>query len=70
MAINPSQLGAAPIESVTDFAIQITYTKPDTSLILSPAAVPNVLIGYFNTATNRVELYVTSPSGLQYVKVR
>jgi len=69
MGINPSQLAAQEISTVTDFAIEITYTRISHGQACPPGTTPYSLTGFFNPATNRVELYCADGGGNRYIKV-
>lgn len=69
MAINPSNIAAQEISTVTDFAIQITYNQITHGQDAPAGSIPYTLVGYFNAATNRVELYCVNGSGTAYLKV-
>ena len=69
MAINPSNVAAQQITDVTDFAIEISYSRITHGQDAPLDAIPYTLIGYFNPATNRVELYCVNGSGNTYLKV-
>lgn len=69
MGINRTSISSVEIRDNTDTAIRVTNTKPDTGEYLDTPVQPNMLIGYYNTSTNLVELYVTSRNGYRYYKV-
>lgn len=69
MAINPTQLAAQEISTVTDFAIEITYTRIVHGQLIDPPVTPYQLVGFFNTFNNRVELFCTNATGSRYIKV-
>lgn len=69
MAINPSQFTATEISTVTDFAIKITYDRIVHGQDAPAGTLPYTLVGFFNPATNRVELFCTDGGGRRYIKV-
>ncbi len=69
MTINPSQLAAQDISTVTDFAMAMTYTRISHGDACPPGTTPYSLIGFFNPATNRVELFCADGGGNKYIKV-
>lgn len=69
MAINRSIISAQDIRTNYDVAIQILAERPDVNEVLAEAVDPNVMVGFYNNASGYVELYVTDPSGLRYVRV-
>ena len=69
MAINPSNVAAQQITDVTDFAIEISYSRIVHGQDAPSSAIPYSLVGYFNPASNRVELFCVNGSGRSYLKV-
>ena len=69
MAINRSSIASTPLNQATDVAIQMLATKPDVNEVLTTLVEPNVLVGYYNGYTKRVELYVTNAAGNRYLRV-
>jgi len=70
MAINRTSITAEDIRVNTDIAVQMLANRPDTSATLVTPVTPNLLVGYYNNTLNVVELYVTSGSGYNYIRVR
>lgn len=70
MAINRSSFSSQSINENTDLTIQILRTEPDTSVYLSTAITPNIMVGYYNSAADTVQLYVTDSTGRRYIKVQ
>ena len=69
MAINRSVISAQPISTNYDVAIRMVVDRPDVNAVLAQPTDPNIMVGFYNNALNVVELFVTDPSGLRYVKV-
>ena len=69
MAINRSSLSAQDIATNYDVAIELVTTRPDVNEVLATAVAPGVMVGFYNNALGVVELYVTDPSGLRYIRV-
>ena len=69
MAINRSSLSAQDIATNYDVAIELVTTRPDVNEVLTTAVAPGVMVGFYNNALGVVELYVTDPSGLRYIRV-
>ena len=69
MAINRSSIASVPLNQSTDVAIQMLATRPDTTEVLETSVQPNMLVGYYNGYTQRVELYVTNAAGNRYFRV-
>jgi len=70
MAINRTSITADDIRQNYDVAIQILSDQPDTSATLATPVTPNVLVGFYNNSLDVVELYITSASGLNYIRVK
>lgn len=69
MAINPSQLGTQPVEQNYDVAIEMLLSRPSVGTYQPTPDVPNRLVGYYDSQTDRVELYIVDNSGYRYLKV-
>ena len=69
MGINRSSFNSVPLNQSTNVAIQMLADKPDVDIILETLVEPNILYGFYNGATDRVELYVTSASGNRYIRI-
>ena len=70
MGISRSSFSAQSIAVNTDITIQMLAAPPDTTVILETPVTPGVMVGFYNDQTDTVELYVTDPTGLRYIKVR
>ena len=70
MAINRTSITADDIRQNYDVAIQILADRPSTTERLDSPVSPNMLVGYYNDVLNVVELYITSASGFNYIRVK
>ena len=70
MAINRSNIAAQDITQNHDISIRLLSSKPDVREYLETPVTPNLLCGYFNDATDTVELYLTDGTGRRYIKVK
>lgn len=70
MGINPYAIATA---SVTDqsvpLVIEMLYEQPVTTTTFTPARPAGQLCGFYNGATDLVELYVVANSGVRFVRV-
>lgn len=70
MAINPSAIGATPVTNgEVAFAIEMLAEQPSTSGVFTPARPAGQICGFYNGATDLVELYVVNNSGIRFVRV-
>jgi hypothetical protein len=69
MAINRTSISAQDITQDPSFSIKLASTRPDTTAYLSTPVEPNVMIGFYDSTLNAVQLYVTDPTGRRYIKV-
>ena len=69
MAINRTSITAQDITQDPSFSIKLAATRPDTTAYLATPVEPNVLIGFYDSTLNVVQLYVTDPTGRRYIKV-
>lgn len=49
--------------------IEMLSEYPNPNLRLEPPKTPNSIVGFYNGATNAVELYMVSASGHYYVRM-
>lgn len=68
MAINRSVITTAEITDVQKVAIEMVSVRP-TNAYYEEAGTPNVLVGYYDSATDVVELYVRDASGHRFLKL-
>ena len=69
MAINRTFISAQDITQDPSFSIKLAATRPDTTVYLDTPVEPNVMIGFYDSTLNVVQLYVTDPTGRRYIKV-
>lgn len=69
MAINPTQLSSTPITENFDVAIEFLASRPSTTAYQSTPDTPNKLVGYYDSVTDYVELYVVDKTGYRYLRV-
>lgn len=69
MAINRTSISSQDIRDNHDVAIRLVFDRPDTSAYLETPLVPNTLVGYFDTFTDTVYLYMVDPTGRRYVSI-
>lgn len=69
MAINRSIISAQDLLEVTDVAITMLTERPVANLALTQQAIPNVLLGYYDSVNDKVELYVRDASGYRVIPI-
>ena len=69
MAINSSNFSAQSISQNGDVSISL-LAQPPSGAAIDPAATPGILYGWYNDATGAVQLYITSPDGTRYVRIK
>ena len=69
MAINRSSISAQSIRENTDLTIEILNELPNTSAYLDTPVTPNVLFGFYNHILDKVQLYVSDPTGRRFLKI-
>lgn len=69
MAINRTSFSAQDITTNYSVAVKMVGTKPDPNATLSTPVEPNVMVGFYNSAINAVELFIADSSGTRYIKV-
>jgi uncharacterized FlgJ-related protein len=69
MTINRTQLGATSITENFDVAIEFLAQRPVTNQYQTTPDTPNKLVGYYDSVTDYVELYVVDKSGYRYLRV-
>jgi len=69
MAINRTSFSTENLATDHDVAIQMVATRPDPQETLVTPVNPNIMIGYYNTSLNVVELFISNSGGTQYLKV-
>lgn len=69
MAINPAAFSSVSISEAGRAIIQILNNPPNTTQINDPPATPGQVIGYYNSTTDKVELYIASGGGSYWIRV-
>jgi hypothetical protein len=69
MAINPAGFQSTKIEDAEHVCVRMLESAPETLTTLSQAVAPNELVGFYNSTTGYVELYVSSDDGTFYYKL-
>ena len=69
MGINRSSFSAEPLSQNTDVTIRLVSARPNTAETLEVPVQPNILTGFYNDATDEMELYISDFAGLRYIKV-
>ena len=69
MAINPSSFSGVSIETAGRAYIEIFPTPPTLGVLLDPPLEPGRMIGYWNPANDKVELYVVGGGGTYWLRV-
>ena len=69
MAINRTSFSAQDISENYSVAIRMVSTKPNPNETLTTPVEPNVMVGFYNSAINAVELFVADSSGTKYIKL-
>ena len=69
MAINPTSIST--VDYSQSFAGQITLLRvePDTSQLLDEPLLPLQLVGYWDSVSDSVKLYIANESGNRLVRV-
>ena len=67
--ISESGFQGAPVSSVRDTVIEIVPYRPSVYATLETPVVPGQIVGYFNTRTGFVELFVGSATGERWIEV-
>lgn len=69
MAINRVSFTSESVKTNTDVTIELLVTRPVEGEYLVTAVAPNRMVGYYNNAINKVELFISDPTGHRYIKV-
>ena len=70
MAINPPGFQATRIEDAESVCVRMLSSAPTPLQTLDKAVDPNEIVGFFNTNTGYVELYVSNSNGTFYYKLQ
>ena len=68
MAINSAAFSSTPISQAGLAVIQILSVRPDPLRQIEPPETPGKMVGFYNTQTDKVELYVASAGGSYWVR--
>lgn len=68
MALDRTTISAIPHSQDTSTAIDVVIERPSTALF-SEAIDPGRLLGYYNTTTGQIELYISDHNGLRWLPV-
>jgi len=69
MPINSSSIGSAPATSQdVAFVIELLQARPTVGVQFTPTRPPGQLVGYYNGATDTVELYVVNANGNRFYR--
>lgn len=69
MEITSNYITAIDHSQDTSTAIEILNTPPSGAALL-PAVNPGRIVGYYNSVTDSIQLYVADGNGLRYVPVK
>ena len=69
MAINPAAFSATSISEAGRAVIEILGQPPKVNVQLDPPENPGRVVGYYNTTTDKVELYVASGGGNFWIRM-
>lgn len=67
--INPTSFTSVSIQSAQRTIIPLLTTAPDLVTQLDPARTPGELVGFYNSSTDRVELFVVTAGGTFWTEV-
>lgn len=69
MAINRTSITAQSIKENTDITVFLLGSPPNPNVFLDTPVTPNILVGFYNDATDTVQLYITDSTGRRYIPV-
>jgi hypothetical protein len=69
MAINRSFVSTQDVSTVTNTTIEIVAVRPSLDILNDPPETPNRMVGYHDSVSDSVELYVVDRSGLRWLRV-
>lgn len=69
MAINPSSVTTVSVQDQIPFAIELVSTQPVDNEVFSPTRLPGTLVGWYNGATDSVQLYIVNRAGNRFLKI-
>ena len=69
MAINPPSISSVDYSESFDAQIRVTRDKPNTFITLNPPEKVQMLVGYYDVANDRMQLYITNDTGTRYLRI-
>lgn len=69
MAISRSFVSTQDISTVTNTTIELVAVRPNLDVFNDPVETPNRMVGYHDSISDSVELYVVDRSGLRWLRV-
>ena len=68
MSLQYTTVSATPHSQDLSTAIEVVTTRP-TSTMLTTAVDPGILLGYFNSSTGQVELFISDQNGRRWLPI-
>jgi len=68
MAISSGSIGSKPLSQASVITIELVDIRPSETVQNNPPLPSGRMVGYYNTQTGRVELYITSTGGNFWVR--
>lgn len=69
MGINSTSFTTVTVENMQKAILGLVSSPPDLQAQNDPPRTPGELIGYYNPATDKVQLYAASPGGNFWLEV-
>lgn len=69
MIINSPSIGSNPIQDSPEMIIELVPERPEVGNFISPKRTPSQLVGYYNPAYDRVELFIVNSTGDQFLAI-
>ena len=73
MAINNPAFSSDSVDGLQNFRLELQVNGPQPDIspgnVLDPPEMPNRLFGWYNGATDMVELFMTNSTGTRYIRV-
>ena len=70
MAINRVSFASESVTTNTDSVIEVRYSEPPLGTTLTVPETPGKLIGYYDSLSDTVKLYIVSSNGLRYQTIQ